>query len=98
MVDTGIEAEHLHHIRAFFGTAGRADDPTAASFGELSDDAADWAARRRNQQRFARLRFRQMQADPGGDARPTEHAENEAWRIAVRRDQDRKSTRLNSRH
>src|SRR6185437_340546 len=87
VVDTGVETQLRHHVVAFLPAAGDADDAAARQLGELADDAADRARRRRDHDGVARLGLADIEKpDPGGDAGHADHAEMGRERLHARID------------
>ena len=75
VVDTGVEAEILHQMAALLVGTRDADHPATFQLGDLADDRADRAGRRRYDDRLSGLRFSQIeQAEIGGRAGHAEHA------------------------
>ena len=73
VVDAGVEAEFVRHVAALVGTAGDANGAAALDLGDLPDDRAHRAGRRRYHDGLARLRLSHLQqAEIGG---PAGHAE-----------------------
>ena len=57
VIDGGVEAKLVLHIRAFLGAARDADCPCAGDLRELADQRPDRSTRRRDDHRFSGLRF-----------------------------------------
>ena len=62
VVDRGVEPEFARQPAAFLLAAGDADDAAALDLGDLADDRADRAGRRRDHDGFARLRLADIPA------------------------------------
>src|SRR5439155_19094685 len=76
VVDARVEAELADDVVALVLRAGDADDATALELRDLTDDGADGARRRGDDDRLAGFRLADVeQADVRGHARHPEHAE-----------------------
>jgi hypothetical protein len=76
VIDRGIEAKLITDIRTLLRPTGDPDCARAGQFGKLADERADWAARRRDDDRLAGLGLADhLHAGIGGEAWHAEHAQ-----------------------
>jgi hypothetical protein len=76
MVNAAVEAQHLSHERAFFGTPGNADNACARPLSKLSGDRTHGPGGGGDHNRLARPRPADiLHPRIGCGARQTEHAE-----------------------